>query len=263
VPRFGLLGPLILILWDISVTLSYLYLPNPIYHQIAFAGIMLTCVGRNVVLIRRLPTQQEVGATVTRSVEGEKQVTPAKRNLKEASTGTTVGDDRKRAPLPQKRNARSKISRTLLQGIITFAAGFAVWNVDNVFCDQLRYGREVMQRYGVGALGFLLQGAPLLYSFFQTKARHGRRQGLAGGPARAMDPMPCAGMWYRYTSQRYRHRQTLTNKGHGYWHILTGYGSFLIFTASTRECLTLFPLRPCLGDQACIFVLISSLLLRD
>jgi hypothetical protein len=57
-----------------------------------------------------------------------------------------------------RRNARAKISLTLLQGILTFIAGFAAWNVDNVFCDQLRYGREVMARYGIGALGFLLQG---------------------------------------------------------------------------------------------------------
>ncbi|GFZ45335.1 hypothetical protein JCM24511_03061 [Saitozyma sp. JCM 24511] len=128
-PRFGIWGPLVLLSWDVFVTLSYICLPNPIYHQVAFAFILLSCILRNVFLLRGLPP---------------------------------------RAAHP----ARSMITRYMIMGILTFAAGFAIWNVDNIFCEHLRRARVPL-----GPWGFLLQG-------------------------------------------------------HGYWHLMTGVGSFWIFTAS-------------------------------
>lgn len=126
-PRFGLWGPLVLIAWDVFVTVSYLYLPNPIYHEVAFAFILLTSVGRLVYLIHRIPA---------------------------------------------KHPGRQKITRTMLWGIVTFAGAFVLWNIDNIYCEQLRQGREYL-----GPFGFLLEG-------------------------------------------------------HGYWHLGTGYGSYLIMTAA-------------------------------
>ncbi|KAK4684256.1 dihydroceramidase, partial [Tremellales sp. Uapishka_1] len=131
-PRFGQLGVYLMLAWDVFVTLSYLYLPNPIYHQIAFAAILLSSVGRNVYLITKLP-----------------------------------------AGHPN----RSKIIKTLFNGLTTFALGFVIWNIDNFFCTQLRTIRE-----HVGVWGFLVEG-------------------------------------------------------HAYWHILTGYGSFLVFTSSIELTL--------------------------
>ncbi|KAI9631910.1 ceramidase [Dioszegia hungarica] len=131
-PRFGLLGPLVLVAWDIFVTLSYIYLPNPIYHQLAFGFILLSSVTQNFRFIRRLASAADAN--------------PAQH---------------------------AKVVNTLLSGIATFIVGFIIWNVDNYFCDVLRRGQELL-----GPLGFILQG-------------------------------------------------------HGYWHLMTGYGSFLIMTAST------------------------------
>ena len=135
-----------------------MYLPNPIYHQLAFGGILLTCIARNVVLIRRLPKQgveQAITAAVpVAGVDGSRKGDTASP----AATTTAAAPAKSSKTRTLRRNARAKISLTLLQGILTFIAGFAAWNVDNVFCDQLRYGREVMARYGIGALGFLLQG---------------------------------------------------------------------------------------------------------
>merc|ERR1712130_213373 len=68
--------------------------------------------------------------------------------------------------------SRKIITKTLINGIITFALGFAIWNVDNIFCDLLRKGRGYL-----GPFGFLLEG-------------------------------------------------------HGYWHLMTGYGAYLMSAAS-------------------------------
>ncbi|KAK8858479.1 hypothetical protein IAR55_002706 [Kwoniella newhampshirensis] len=133
-PRFGLWGPLVLLAWDIFVTVSYTYLPNPVYHQVAFAIIILSTTFRTVYLIYKFPSS---------------------------------------SPL------RGMMGRTMAFGVATFVLGFAIWNVDNIFCDQLRKIREI-----VGFWGFLVEG-------------------------------------------------------HAYWHLMTCYGSYLIFTASVLLHLSL------------------------
>ncbi|CAD6574703.1 MAG: hypothetical protein TREMPRED_001205 [Tremellales sp. Tagirdzhanova-0007] len=126
-PRFGNFGYAAVLFWCIFVTFSYLYLPNPIYHQIAFAFILISAVVRNIFLIQRVPQGHPIIAHVT---------------------------------------------RTMAWGVLTFAGGFTIWNIDNIFCTQLRAVRE-----SIGWMGFLLEG-------------------------------------------------------HGIWHLMTGYGAFLIFTAA-------------------------------
>jgi hypothetical protein len=66
----------------------------------------------------------------------------------------------------------------LLTGIAVFAGGFAIWNIDNIFCDQLRQIRDFLGLY----LGMIVQG-------------------------------------------------------HGFWHLMTGYGSYLIFVSANCESL--------------------------
>ncbi|WVR06243.1 hypothetical protein IAU60_003273 [Kwoniella sp. DSM 27419] len=124
---FTYLGPAVMLAWDVFVTVSYIYLPNPVYHQVAFAIIILTTTARTAQLAARLPAGHPV---------------------------------------------RGKIGRTMARGVVTFALGFAIWNIDNVFCDRLRVIRGF-----IGPLGVFTEG-------------------------------------------------------HAYWHLMTGYGSYLIFTAS-------------------------------
>ncbi|ORY31430.1 ceramidase-domain-containing protein [Naematelia encephala] len=126
-PRYGIWGYLVLTAWCLFVTFSYLYLPNPVYHQVAFAAILLGTTARNVTLIRRLPSAHP---------------------------------------------GRKLVTRYMAWGIFTFAAGFGIWNLDNIFCTYLRSWRELL-----GIWGFLLEG-------------------------------------------------------HAYWHLMTGFGSFWIFTAA-------------------------------
>lgn len=134
-----------------------IYLPNPIYHQIAFGGILLSGVTRTLLSIAQLsPTTSHPGYIAQ----------------------------------------KQKVVRTMWTGIFTFVVGFLIWNVDNYFCDQLRRAREI-----VGPLGFLLQG----------------KWGLV---------LPLGG------------KRIADSIGHGYWHLMTGYGSFLIMTASACRSST-------------------------
>lgn len=84
-------------------------LPNPIYHEVAFAGIMLFAISRICYLITRLP------------------------------------------PI-DKHPAKARVRKTIFTGMATFALGFAVWNVDNLFCPTLRSWRAK-----IGPFGFLLE----------------------------------------------------------------------------------------------------------
>jgi len=79
-------------------------MPNPIYQEAAFAILLLTATGRNVLLIRRLPRGHP---------------------------------------------ARSAITRMIGTGIIVFAASFAIWNIDNIFCQSLRRARQYMGIWGI------------------------------------------------------------------------------------------------------------------
>jgi hypothetical protein len=111
-----------------SPALTYsAYLPNPIYHQIAFATILLSSVGRLFYLTHCLPAS----------------------------------------------SSKHRLINTFLKGIAIFAGGFGIWNIDNIFCDQLRTIRDFLGP----VLGMVVQG-------------------------------------------------------HGFWHLMTGYGSYLIFTAA-------------------------------
>lgn len=110
-------------------------LPNPVYHQVAFAFIMISSCLRSAYLISLLPPSN-----------------------------------------------RRKLYRTLGFGMGVFALGFAIWNADNYFCEQLRRTRAYLQERGLGGLGHFTEG-------------------------------------------------------HGWWHLLTGYGAQQIFTACIELCL--------------------------
>ncbi|WWC95973.1 hypothetical protein V866_002840 [Kwoniella sp. B9012] len=152
--RYGILGPLVMIAWDIFVTTSYIYLPNPVYHQIAFALILITTTTRTAYLAFKLPPNHP---------------------------------------------SKVKIGKTMAWGVVTFAVGFGIWNIDNIFCNQLRVIRDA-----IGPLGVLVEG-------------------------------------------------------HAYWHLMTGYGSFLIFTASIllHLCIKVSPDAYTFNEKA-IFPVVYS-----
>jgi len=94
----------------ISVSALYLRYPNPILHQVAFAGIIFVSAFQWIQLFQSLPS-------VTAS---------------------------------QVQN-RVDCKRQFITGAVSFASGFVIWNIDNIFCNQLTAFRG---RHGdiVGAL---------------------------------------------------------------------------------------------------------------
>lgn len=55
-------------------------------------------------------------------------------------------------PSKERHPAKGRVKRTIFSGMAIFALGFAVWNVDNLFCPTLRTWRAQ-----AGPFGFLLE----------------------------------------------------------------------------------------------------------
>ncbi|PWY98998.1 alkaline phytoceramidase [Testicularia cyperi] len=140
-PRFRILLPVWLITMVTSITVTYLYNANPVFHQVAYASIQILSTIRIVWLIHN-----------------------PRSPLKTSAPG---------------RAQKPTIENTFLIGTAIFILGFAIWNIDNIFCYHLRQLRN--------AVGF---------------------------PA------------------------SILLQGHGWWHILTGYGAFCIITAMTHLVLS-------------------------
>lgn len=51
--------------------------------------------------------------------------------------------------LPAGHPARRTIGIMMAWGIVTFATGFGIWNIDNIFCGQLRAIRSMIGPFGV------------------------------------------------------------------------------------------------------------------
>jgi dihydroceramidase len=56
--------------------------------------------------------------------------------------------------------ARRIITKLFFTGLAIFVSGFLIWNVDNIFCTELRKMKEVLLSYGgvVGKIAWLLEG---------------------------------------------------------------------------------------------------------
>ncbi|PWN93659.1 alkaline phytoceramidase [Acaromyces ingoldii] len=99
-PRFRILLPTVLILAVTFITVGYLYLGNPIFHQAAYATIQLVSTLRNLDLLY------------------------SSRSPLLAS--------------PAGRATRDQIQRTLGVGSVLFLGAFGIWNIDNIYCAHLR-----------------------------------------------------------------------------------------------------------------------------
>lgn len=140
-PRFRILLPTTLLALVTFITIAYVWNGNPVFHQVAYASIQIVSTLRVIRLLT---------------------------NSKSPLNTTTVG-------LAQK----AKIKRLYLFGTTIFLIGFLVWNIDNVFCYQLRQARKRI-------------GYPL----------------------------------------------AILLEGHGWWHILTGWGAYCIITAGSQLALS-------------------------
>lgn len=105
-PRYGAALPASIFALILGITVTYIYNGNPVFHQVAYALIFtVTCVHALFTLFH-----------------------PASRMAQTESA----------------RRNRSIARRWELIGIVSFGTGFAVWNVDNVFCSTLRAARDLV-----------------------------------------------------------------------------------------------------------------------
>lgn len=136
-PTGGIWLPLLLAAVGVFVTVGYLALPDPLLHQLAYASIQLATTTKVLLLLYGRGSTSPLNAT------------------------------------PASRRNRSMIRKSYMFGATVFLTGFAIWNIDNIFCDQLRVIR-----------------AKVGYPF------------------------------------------AVLVEGHGWWHILTGYGAYHLVQSS-------------------------------
>ena len=90
----------------VLITVVYLAYPNPVFHQVAFAALHLFMAYRVYFLLKRLPPKQQL-------TNGEKANT-----------------------------LRRDADRLLVEGVGLTVLAFAIWNMDNVFCDGITSWRK-------------------------------------------------------------------------------------------------------------------------
>jgi dihydroceramidase len=103
----------VLILFDVLFTWSYMMYRNPVYHQVVFGILLVSCALRIVYLLKWSP------------VRGR------------------IPDDKK-----------TVIAATFSTGALTFATGFIIWNLDNIFCATLTTWKRAIG----WPVAFLLEG---------------------------------------------------------------------------------------------------------
>ena len=103
--------------FPIFVTVVYLVYPNPIFHQAAFAFLHVFMAYRVYFLLERLPSKRQ------------------------PTNGEAVNTLRRDA------------TRLLVEGIGLTIFAFAIWNVDNIYCDGItKWRKDERVPYWLGVL---------------------------------------------------------------------------------------------------------------
>lgn len=135
--RFRILLPGTLVALVVAITVTYVSNGNPVFHQVSYALIQLVSTARVVYLLSSPSSPYNT---------------------------SQLGKQRK-----------GEIQKLYLFGTVIFLTGFVIWNVDNIFCYNLRQLRKTV-------------GYP----------------------------------W------------AILLEGHGWWHILTGWGAYCLITAGSQ-----------------------------
>ena len=101
-----LILPTVLLSLVVWITVTYVTNGDPVFHQVAYASIMVVSI-THAIFIMVHPN--------------------APLNVSDSS-----------------RRMRADARRLERQGTISFIVGFAIWNVDNIFCGRLRAARDVV-----------------------------------------------------------------------------------------------------------------------
>jgi dihydroceramidase len=142
---FGVLWGLFVASLAISITLYYHYLQDPTFHQNAYA--VLTAI----VLIRAMVMQELYLRPYFQRRRRERE---QERQTGTSRTGAAISDSE--LARREKRDKEILIRMWVLVawGLTVFLGGFAIWNLDNIYCSKLR-----RWRYDIGLpWGLVLEG---------------------------------------------------------------------------------------------------------
>lgn len=175
----------------IFITLYYHYLQDPVFHQNAFAFLTV------VVVVRSMYIMETTLRPSWRKSREEDRLAREKEGLpvlsKEAQEYENARD----------LNILSTMWFMVGYGLSMFLGGFAIWNLDNMFCTKIRaWRREVGLPWGI-----FLEG----HGWWYVVPRHLQQPG----------------------------RSTATNMMVGHRHLMTGTGAYLyiVWGIWLRHCL--------------------------
>ncbi len=98
-----------LVALGLTITVVYYVTKEPVFHQVSFAGLTCAVVFRAMFVM-------------------ENQLRPALQARSPGKAGELMG----------------QMWKMCISGIGLFLAGFAIWNVDNIYCVHLRTWREII-----------------------------------------------------------------------------------------------------------------------
>lgn len=127
----------------IFITLYYHYIQNPIFHQNAYAVLTAVVLIRSMWVMETAlrPSWRYKG----RERHQQRQIYEDARDLKILHTMWVM----------------------VAYGLATFLGGFAIWNLDNVFCSRLRgWRREIGLPWGILLEGHGWWYVTLTYFYF-------------------------------------------------------------------------------------------------
>jgi dihydroceramidase len=125
--RNSILLSIFLTAMALFITLYYHYLQDPLFHQNMFA--LLTCIG------------------VFRSMYAmEKKLRPSRR-----AKVVKSGHESEQKRVDQRNRDILKTMWIMIAcGVSSFACGFLIWNLDNIYCSSLRrWRREIGLPWGI------------------------------------------------------------------------------------------------------------------
>lgn len=121
----------------IFITLYYHYLQDPAFHQNAYALLTVTVVARSMYVMEFTLRPSLRNSEETFKLQHRKSMTADQKEVSRS-------DDRRNAQI------LSTMWLMIAVGLTTFLSGFAIWQLDNMFCSRLRsWRRKIGLPWGV------------------------------------------------------------------------------------------------------------------
>ncbi|KDN38387.1 alkaline phytoceramidase [Tilletiaria anomala UBC 951] len=166
--RYGVLLPASLFALVLFITVAYAINNNPVFHQVAYASIQAASTIQVVYLLnsKSSPLAKATQIEESAAAASSRMTTRSGSAKANGATNGAANDSAKASAGMSRDNATAiagparlrEARRLYTLGAIVFMTGFAIWNVDNIYCSFLRSTRNTLRAHGLGFLTPLLQG---------------------------------------------------------------------------------------------------------